>query len=93
MARSLLVRVGRSLLGSHNETDFVPQRRNVVNIKRIPAALAALCEQTDTEPGDWLEVVGTTTGVGVERSYVHIDGCEAYTVDDQGEISVSVSGD
>lgn len=57
-----------------------------------PAALRLLCEQTGTESHEWDEFDGPTTGVGVERYYAHVDGKRtAYTCDDQGQVTVSVS--
>lgn len=48
--------------------------------------------QTGSQPSDWEPTNGPETGVGVERWYVHkVDGRDAYTVDDQGAITVSVS--
>jgi hypothetical protein len=53
--------------------------------------LKKLCEDTNTNPGDWEHFDGPETGVGIERWFLHKDGREAYTVDDQSSITVEVS--
>ena len=52
--------------------------------------LEYLCNETGTNPEDWEDIDGPTTGVGVERWFRHKeDGREVYLCDDQGDISIS----
>jgi len=54
--------------------------------------LSKLCKETGTTEDDWEDMDGLETGVGVESWFRHVsDGREAYCVEDQGEITVSVS--
>lgn len=81
-----------------NPDDFqLVESRDLLTWEEIAAiqhsvqALRALCEKTETSESDWHQIDGPETGVGNERWYRHKDGREAYTVDDQGSVSVDVS--
>ena len=54
------------------------------------SVMQTLCAQTDSIPADWECLDGPETGVGSEQWYVHRDGREAYTCNDQGHIAIEV---
>lgn len=52
--------------------------------------LDTIVEETGTDYGDWEELLGPSTGVGIERWYINIHtNQEVYGCDDQGDISIS----
>lgn len=74
-------------LGMHWERGKETDRRDSYG-----SAHRALADQSGSDPEDWEEMEGPEAGVGVERWFVHKkDGREAYTVDDQGHITIEIN--